>query len=142
MKKMLTAFVALCLTFPAFAEELLDANTATLEEMAALPHMDEILAQSVIDNRPFMSIGILDELLSADLGEEELEELYGHLFVPINLNTAAESDILLIPGVGDRMAHEFEEYRPYSNIEQFRREIGKYVDEEEVARLEKYVTLD
>ena len=51
-------------------------------------------------------------------------------------------DILLIPGVGGRMAHEFEEYRPYSNIEQFRREIGKYVDEAEVARLEQYVTLD
>jgi hypothetical protein len=40
------------------------------------------------------------------------------------------------------MAHEFEEYRPYSSIEQFRREIGKYVDEAEVARLEQYVTLD
>jgi len=48
----------------------------------------------------------------------------------------------LIPGVGGRMAHEFEEYRPYSNIEQFRREIGKYVDEAEVARLEQYVTLE
>jgi len=27
-------------------------------------------------------------------------------------------------------------------MEQFRREIGKYVDEDEVARLESYVTLD
>jgi hypothetical protein len=39
------------------------------------------------------------------------------------------------------MAHEFEEYRPYKNIEQFRKEIGKYVDAKEVARLEGYVTL-
>ncbi|MDH3441696.1 MAG: hypothetical protein OEM63_13135, partial [Gammaproteobacteria bacterium] len=59
-----------------------------------------------------------------------------------NLNTAYEIDILLIPGVGGRMAHEFEEYRPYSDMQQFRREMGKYVDEEEVARLEQYVTLD
>lgn len=142
MKKLLPAVVALCLSLPAIAEGLLDANTATLEEMAALPHMDEVLAQSVIDNRPYISIGILDELLSADLSEEELEALYGHLFVPVNLNTAAESDILLIPGVGNKMAHEFEEYRPYSSIEQFRREMGKYVDQEEVARLAMYVTLD
>jgi predicted DNA-binding helix-hairpin-helix protein len=104
--------------------------------------MDETLAQAVVDNRPFISIGILDELLSADLGEDELEELYGTLFVPISLNSAARSDILLIPGVGDKMAHEFEEYRPYSSMEQFRREMGKYVDAEEVARLEQYVTLD
>jgi len=37
------------------------------------------------------------------------------------------------------MKHEFEEYRPYNSMEQFRREIGKYVDDDEVARLERYV---
>ena len=45
----------------------------------------------------------------------------------------------MIPGMSDRMVHEFEEYRPYTSMEQFRREIGKYVDEDEVARLEQYV---
>lgn len=121
---------------------VMNANTATAEEIAGLPHMDEILAGVVIDNRPYVTIGELDHLLSSDLDDDQLEVLYGRLFVPINLNDATRSDILLIPGVGGRMAHEFEEYRPYSNIDQFRREIGKYVDEEEVARLEQYVTLD
>jgi DNA uptake protein ComE-like DNA-binding protein len=64
------------------------------------------------------------------------------VFVPINLNTAGDEDILSIPGIGKRMLHEFKEYRPYKNIEQFRREIGKYVDKKEVARLERYVTLE
>ena len=36
---------------------------------------------------------------------------------------------------------EFEEYRPYTNIEQFRREMGKYWDAAEVARLEQYVRI-
>jgi len=84
----------------------------------------------------------LNTALADSLGTEELETLYGKLFVPINLNTASRDDILLIPGLSRRMAHEFEEYRPYSSMEQFRREIGKYVDEAEVARLEMYVTLD
>ena len=39
------------------------------------------------------------------------------------------------------MIHEFEEYRPYAGIEQFRREIGKYVDEDEVARFERYMVI-
>jgi len=104
--------------------------------------MDEILADVVMNNRPFVTIGELNHLLSSDLDDDQLEEVYGKLFVPINLNDAKRSDILLIPGVCGRMAHEFEEYRPYSNIEQFRREIGKYVDEVEVARLEQYITLD
>ena len=37
------------------------------------------------------------------------------------------------------MVHEFEEYRPYRVMAQFRREIGKYVDQNELARLGKYV---
>jgi DNA uptake protein ComE-like DNA-binding protein len=121
---------------------VMNANSATAAEIAGLPHMDEILAEVVVNNRPFVTIGELHHLLSSDLDEEQLETLYGQLFVPIDLNDAKRSDILLIPGVGGRMAHEFEEYRPYSNIEQFRREIGKYVDEAEVVRLEQYVTLD
>lgn len=63
------------------------------------------------------------------------------MFVPINLNTASDEDILTIPGVGKRMLREFKEYRPYANMEQFRKEIGRYVDQKEVARLERYVTL-
>lgn len=125
-----------------FAGGILDANSATEEAMAALPHMNQALAATVAGGRPFVTVGDLDELLSAELDEEQRAALYGHLFVPIRLNDAANADIRLIPGVGRRMAHEFEEYRPYSNIEQFRREIGKYVDAEEVARLERYVTLD
>ena len=39
------------------------------------------------------------------------------------------------------MLGEFKEYRPYKSIEQFRREIGKYVDKKELARLERYVEL-
>jgi hypothetical protein len=38
--------------------------------------------------------------------------------------------------------HEFEEYRPYVNMAQFEREIGKYVDENEVARLARYVYIE
>lgn len=121
---------------------VLDANTATREQLASLPHMDETLADAVIGARPFASILDLDDLLASDLDDDQLEDVYARLFVPISLNSASEEEILKIPGVGARMAHEFEEYRPYSNIEQFRREIGKYVDEEEVARLEQYVTLD
>ena len=58
----------------------------------------------------------------------------------LNVNTASSSDLLAaIPGMGNRMVHEFEEYRPYNSIQQFRREIGKYVSAEQVAEYEKYI---
>ena len=58
----------------------------------------------------------------------------------ININTASEADLLrAIPNLGNRMVHEFEEYRPYKSILQFRKEIGKYVDQAQVAEYEKYI---
>ena len=126
----------------AVADRLLDANAASEAEIAALDGLADGTARLILEGRPYATIRDLDTALRETLGDDELETLYGKLFVPIKLNTASREDILLIPGVGRKMAHEFEEYRPYSSIEQFRREIGKYVDDEEVARLEMYVTLD
>ncbi len=57
----------------------------------------------------------------------------------INLNTATDVEFKTVPGVGDRMAHEFDEYRPYASITQFRREMGKYVDADVIAGYEEYV---
>ncbi len=65
----------------------------------------------------------------------------GAAIVPVNINTATDAEILKIPGVGPRMLREFKEYRPWTSVAQFRREIGKYVDKAEVARLEKYIVI-
>ena len=65
----------------------------------------------------------------------------GAAIVPVNINTATDAEILKIPGVGPRMLREFKEYRPWTSAAQFRREIGKYVDKAEVARLEKYIVI-
>lgn len=57
----------------------------------------------------------------------------------INLNTGTRAQFLTVPNVGDRMVREFEEYRPYTSIGQFRREIGKYVSQEQVSDFLRYV---
>ena len=58
----------------------------------------------------------------------------------LNLNTATSDELLTtIPGFGNRMVREFQEYRPYISIQQFRQEIGKYVDDAQIAEYEKYV---
>ncbi len=136
--------ILLCIAAPmsALAGGILDANSASKEELASLAELNETLVETILANRPYATIGALNELLSQSLDAEAREALYGKLFVPLKLNSASDSDIQLIPGVGKKMAHEFEEYRPYTSMEQFRREIGKYVDEQEVARLEQYVTLE
>ena len=58
----------------------------------------------------------------------------------INLNDMTREQLLeTIPDFGNRMVREFFEYQPYVSIQQFRREIGKYVDDEQVASYERYV---
>ena len=119
--------------------QLVNPDMASEKELLALPHMTAALAKGIREQRPFLNMADLNALLSKTLNKEQLAELYGKMFVQINLNTAAPSEILLIPGVGNRMLREFQEYRPYKTIAQFRKEIGKYVDQKEVARLEQYV---
>ena len=64
------------------------------------------------------------------------------MFIPVNLNTATDEDILSIPGAGARMVREFKEYRPWKTKEQFDKEIGKYVGAKEVKRLCRYVVIE
>ncbi|HYD52005.1 MAG TPA: hypothetical protein VEA99_05235 [Gemmatimonadaceae bacterium] len=120
---------------------LLDPDAATREQLAALPGMDPALADSLIAKRPHADMRAVDRVLATRLTEQQRDTIYARLFKPIDLNKASKEEIELIPGVGPRMRREFEEYRPYRNIQQFRREMGKYVDSTEVARLERYVTI-
>ena len=118
---------------------LADPNLADRAALKALPHMSDQLADAIVAARPINTAKALDDVVAKSLNESQRPELYEKLFRQINLNTASREEIMLIPRMTARMAHEFEEYRPYTSLEQFRREIGKYVDANEVARLEQYV---
>jgi DNA uptake protein ComE-like DNA-binding protein len=116
----------------------LDPNSASRAELAAIPGLSDTVAGAIIAARPHANMVTVDRLLPR-LTDQQRDSVYARIWKPINLNTATDAEILLIPGVGSRMLHEFKEYRPYTSIEQFRREIGKYVDKTELARLERYV---
>ena len=118
---------------------VVNPNLAGSDELRGLPHLTGPIVDGLLERTPFLSMTDLHAHLSSSLSADQLTELYARLFVPINLNTASREEILLVPGVGPRMAHEFEEYRPYRALAQFRREMGKYVDDDEVTRFERYV---
>ena len=121
------------------SEGLVNPDLASEKELLALPHMNSAIVKAIIERRPFLRMADLNSLLAQSLNKEQLAELYGKMFVQINLNTASEEEILMIPGTGKRMLREFLEYRPYKALAQFHKEIGKYVDNKELARLEQYV---
>jgi DNA uptake protein ComE-like DNA-binding protein len=118
----------------------LDPNTASREELLTVPGFTPEMADAVVAGRPYADMRGVNAKLTG-LTDEQRDAVYARLWKPLDLNSATAEEIELIPGVAGKMRHEFEEYRPYRGIEQFRREIGKYVDPPEVARLERYVTI-
>lgn len=120
-------------------DSVLNPNLADESELAAAPGLNAEMAAAIIAARPFAGNLELDTVLGDSLSDGEKAQLRGVLFLPINLNTASEDEVKLVPEIDRKMVHEFSEYKSYTSLEQFRREIGKYVDEAEVVRFEQYV---
>ena len=126
--------------FAQVGKGLLDLNTASEQELSALPNMTPAIAKEVVAKRPFASITAANAVLLAQkLTQEQAMALYAKAFVHVNLNTGTREEILLIPGAGARMVREFGEYRPWKTWAQFDKEIGKYVGQAETDRLKQYV---
>jgi DNA uptake protein ComE-like DNA-binding protein len=119
----------------------LNLNSASDEEILMIPNIGNKMLHEFKEYRPYKAMAQFKREMGKYVKDDEVNRLAGYVFVPMNINTASDADLLTIPGLGNRMLHEFKEYRPYKAIEQFRREIGKYVKPGEVARLERYITL-
>ena len=126
---------------PAEEAGVVDASTATAEELMAVNGVSQEAADAIVAGQPYSDVTALQTVLAANMTPEEASAVMENVFVPVNLNTATREQIALIPGMTDRMIGEFLEYQPYDDMAEFDREIGKYVDADEVARLRRYVTL-
>ncbi len=118
---------------------LLNPNLASADELGTVPGLNGEAVEAIMDSRPFLRMSDLHAVVARFAGEGQHDAVYGAMWLPIDLNDVTNEEILLIPGVGERMLHEFEEYRPYEALLRFDREIDKYVDDAELARLEQYV---
>ena len=116
-------------------------NTTAEKDFKMIPGVGDKMAHEFEEYRPYTSVLQFKREIGKYVDENEVARYLDYVFVPVELNTAAENDIKALPGVGDKMTHEFLEYRPYKNLAQFRKEIGKYVDDKELSRLERFVYL-
>lgn len=117
-------------------------NTTAEDDFKMIPGVGKKMAHEFEEYRPYTSVKQFRKEIGKYVDETQIDYYLNYVFVPVELNTASEEDIKALPGVGSKMAHEFEEYRPYKNLAQFRKEIGKYVDDNELKRLERLVYLN
>jgi hypothetical protein len=122
----------------------INLNTATDDEIRSIPAANpRQVLREFKEYRPYKALTDFHREMRKYWPEEEVARLEQYVFVPVKLNTATDDEILSIPAPNPRqILREFKEYRPYADIEKFRREMGKYFDAKEVKRLERYVTLN
>jgi DNA uptake protein ComE-like DNA-binding protein len=116
-------------------------NTGTPEEILLIPGAGKRMVREFGEYRPWKSWAQFDKEISKYVQMPETNRLKQYVFIPINLNTGTDEDFLTIPGAGPKMLREFKEYRPWKSKEQFEKEIGKYVNGKEVARLWRYMVI-
>jgi DNA uptake protein ComE-like DNA-binding protein len=116
-------------------------NTGTEAEILLVPGAGRRMVREFAEYRPWKTWAQFDKEIAKYVGAEETNRLKQYVYIPVNLNTASDEDILSIPGAGPRMVREFKEYRPWKTQAQFEKEIGKYVGPNEVARLWRYVVI-
>jgi DNA uptake protein ComE-like DNA-binding protein len=119
----------------------INLNSATAEEIMLIPGAGKRMAHEFEEYRPWKAWAQFDKEIGKYVNAQDVARLAQYGFIPLDLNTASDADILTIPGVGPRMLRELKEYRPWKSRAHFDKEIGKYVDQKEVARLARYVVL-
>jgi len=122
---------------------LVDPNSAPEAALAASGLSGSDVA-AIVSGRPFVSMSALHAVIGEGKDPEAIKALYSVVFIKVGLNTGSEDDYKLIPSslTPRHLAHEFDEYRPYASMDDFAREMSKYVSAAEVENLKRYVTLD
>ena len=121
-------------------------NTGTPEEFLLVPNSSKRWAREFDEYRPWTSFAQFDKEIGKYTTPRNdaavLDKFKQYLFIPLDLNTATDADLMTIPGLTSRLLREFKEYRPWKTKAQFDKEIGKYqVPAKELDRLWRFVVI-
>jgi hypothetical protein len=119
----------------------LNLNTATPAQILLVPRIASRMTREFDEYRPWVNFAQFDREIGKYVDAAEVARLKQYVFIPLNLNTATPDQFKTIPQLGNTMVREFNEYRPWKTQAQFEKEIGKYVDAKEVARLWRFMTI-
>lgn len=124
-----------------------DVNRGTDAEFMLIPGVTTKELAAIKAGRPWKSFDDFQAAMTKAASAAEASRIEQYLFIPIDLNTWTDPvmDSFASIGVGTRQwKREFAEYRPWTSMEQFEREIGKYLRSRptELKRLERYVIIN
>lgn len=114
-----------------------DLNRGTDAEFLLIPGVDNAKLRAIKAGRPYKTLAQLEKALGIER----------YVFIPMELNTFTQEIIESFAPIGvgtRRWIREFNEYRPYTSMAQWEREISKYLrnNPNELKRLQRYVYIE
>lgn len=124
-----------------------DLNRGPDAEFMLIPGVDAKKLAAIKAGRPYKTFDQFTAAVTKASNAADAARIEEYVFIPVDLNTWTDPimDSFASIGVGTRQwKREFAEYRPWTSMEQFEREIGKYVRSRptEVKRLARYVMIN
>jgi len=121
-------------------------NTGTREEFLLIPGSSARWVREFNEYRPWTSFAQFDKEIGKYTTPRNdaafLDKFKQYLFIPIDVNAAADADIMTIPGTTNRHLREMKEYRPWKSKAHFDKEFGKYAwGQKEADRIWRFVTV-
>jgi DNA uptake protein ComE-like DNA-binding protein len=119
---------------------LVEPNVAADSTVAALPHLNAAIAQSLKEARPILSVVAFDSILSSKgLNKTQRAELYAKAFVHVDINRGTDAELMLIPGVDSKKLTAIKAGRPWHTFSEFHDVMSKAASAAEASRLEQYL---
>lgn len=124
-----------------------DLNRGSDAEFLLIPGVDNAKLQAIKAGRPYKTLAQFETALGKAAKPTEVTQIVRYVFIPIELNTFTQETIESFASIGvgtRRWIREFNEYRPYTSMAQWEREIGKYIrnNPNELKRLGRYVYIE
>ena len=103
----------------------INLNTATVDEIMLVPGAGRRMAREFPEYRPWKTYAQFDKEIGKYVGPEATAKLAQYTFIPLNANTAADADLLTVPGADQAWADKVKKGRPYKTAADLEKVAGK-----------------
>ena len=127
--------------FYAKAFVTINLNTATPDEILLVPGAGRRMVREFGEYRPWKTYAQFDKEIGKYIGAEATAKLAQFTFIPMNPNTAADADLMTIPGVSAATLATIKKGRPYASVTALQQTLVKATNAKEGKRLARYFAM-
>ena len=103
----------------------INLNTATVEEIMLVPNAGRRMSREFPEYRPWKTYAQFDKEIGKYVGPEATAKLAQYTFIPMNVNTATDADLLTVPGATQAWVDAVKKGRPFKSTADLEKAAGK-----------------